>query len=246
MTRYSKDPLDRVCFALDVTSIGQARPILSQLKLAGVLPWVKFGHSLIYAPDGGPRELVKLAHEFGIMNRVILDPKFKDTPTTMMSAVLGVLKNGFPFYTVDIASGTPSLKALSEHKGVCGAIGFSVLTSLTDKHLCELGYADGEHRPEELLRVRIELGLQYKIKKHVCSPKELLMFRERGLFEECDFYTPGVVSEGKDPHGQVRRATPRVAMEADPRMIIIGREIYESNVPADQMRRVCEEVEATF
>lgn len=241
--RYSSDPVDRVCLALDVISLNQANRVLDQLQKVG-LRWVKCGYSLIHAPNGGTSSIANMLNERRLLETSILDAKLDDTPETMKKAVMGINSNNFPLFTVHLGSGAPSLNAIVGCKVRSLSIGVSLLTSLEDKDLPKIGYGE-DSDTQEIVRKRIRAGLCAGIDKFVCSPVELVAFREDGIFQEgCEFFLPGIRPEGSLSKGQKRFMTPKDAILAGARMIIVGSPILSpgTGTSVDAFKRICDEV----
>ena len=251
----TRDPRDIVCLALDATYLGYARNILDSLQDVG-LRHVKCGLSLIHAPDGGTGRIAAALHRRGLLAGSILDAKLCDTPNTISGAVQGIVRTSFPLFTAHLSMGAPSLSKMretladvvkAEHAVEARAIGVTLLTSLDEDDLPTLGFAE-RTSPLEVVLFLIHLGIRHGVTRIVCSPLELMAFREQGVFEDVDFYVPGIRPKGAPFKGQKRTKTPAEAIQAGAHMLIIGNPILNPSegTSADAFKRICDKVAAAL
>lgn len=241
--QYSSNPADRICLAIDVSSLEKAKRLLSSLVDAG-LKRGKWGYELIYASDGGPAAIARTASWFGMLGTSILDTKLDDTPSSVAGALRGIRGNGFSFTTGHLGAAKPGIGEMASAQSTgLTAIGVSVLTSLDENDLCKVGYGK-DPNISDIVRQRIMLGIELGLTHFVCSPLELFAFREEGIFEDVHFLVPGVRPAGAPARGQKRVATPREVLDAGAWMAVIGSPIHspEEGTPADALRRIFYEV----
>src|SRR6516165_7370968 len=131
-------PRDRLIVALDVPGATQARRIVQ--TLGGAATTYKVGKQLFTAE--GPqvvRDLVSSGR------KVFLDLKFHDIPNTVAGAVRAAADLGVSMLTVHASGGGAMLKAAAQAAEQSAAkpmvLGVTVLTSLSDADLIELGIA---------------------------------------------------------------------------------------------------------
>lgn len=159
LSTKSIPPPERLIFALDVPTTEEAEQLVD--KLGESVGFYKVGLELFMA--GGYFELLDRLNQRG--KKVFADLKFFDVPQTVKRAVARLAGRGAYFATVH--GNEAMLQAACEAKGDLRILAVTVLTSLDEKDLGDLGFE--------------------------CSPKELVLSRARRALEVgCD----GVVSSG--------------------------------------------------
>lgn len=159
LSTKSIPPRERLIFALDVPTTEEAEQLVE--KLGESVGFYKIGLELFMA--GGYFELLDRLNQRG--KKVFADLKFFDVPQTVKRAVARLAGRGAYFATVH--GNEAMLQAACEAKGDLRILAVTVLTSLDEKDLGDLGFE--------------------------CSPKELVLSRARRALEVgCD----GVVSSG--------------------------------------------------
>ena len=134
---------EKICLALDVSSRKEAMDLVRPLRdLTGMF---KVGMQLFTAE--GPsliREII------GVGGKVFLDLKFHDIPNTVKSAAVEAARLGVSMMTIHTAGGTGMMQAvardLRENFGTAKplVVGVTVLTSLDDKALGDMGIRFGD------------------------------------------------------------------------------------------------------
>jgi orotidine-5'-phosphate decarboxylase len=132
---------DRLIVALDVTTIDQARQLVSELKAD--VGMFKVGSQLFTL--AGPK-LVEEIIASG--NKVFLDLKFHDIPHQVAGAARVAAELGVSLFTIHASGGTEMMRraveAVSEtaerkNIGPVKVVAVSVLTSMDDNSLNEIG-----------------------------------------------------------------------------------------------------------
>jgi len=121
-------------------------------------------------------------------------------------------------------------------------IGVTVLTSLSDADLAELGYAESAHqRVLRLAALAEECGLDGV----VCSPLEVAPLRSE---RSGDFrlVTPGVRPAGAAADDQKRIMTPGEAIRAGASYLVVGRPITAASDPLASLEAINAEVSAAL
>ncbi|WP_395460235.1 orotidine-5'-phosphate decarboxylase [Wolbachia endosymbiont (group B) of Myelois circumvoluta] len=160
---------------------------------------------------------------------IFLDLKLYDIPNTVARTVEAIKALDVEMLTLHISGGTKMLKeALSIVQGKkIKLIGVTVLTSMGNKDLSELGVAR-EAKSQVILLAK----LAKKIGLHgvVCSALEAQEVRQE-CGKDFKIITPGIrMNRGHDD--QKRTATPKEAINSGADYIVIGRPITESSNPA--------------
>jgi orotidine-5'-phosphate decarboxylase len=226
---------DRLIVALDVSSAAQARQVVKSIGESAST--YKIGKQLFTAE--GPqivRDLVSSGR------KVFLDLKFHDIPNTVGGAVTEAAKLGVSMLTVHASGGAKMLKAAtlaaseSESRPVILAV--TVLTSLSDADLEEIGVAGGVE--EQVLRLG-ELALSAGCGGLVASAREARALRQR-LGDDFIIVTPGVRPAGAAVGDQARVLTPKEAIAAGATYLVVGRPILEAADPATAARSILEDI----
>ena len=126
---------NKIFIACDTTSIKKIKNILKNSKSNKLKIGYKFGLEFLNSKNG--RKFIhKLKKQitFG-------DFKFSDIPNTCSSAIKAVSDLKFNYLTIHISSGLKALKEAKKVSGKTKLVGVTILTSLNDKALSEIGYS---------------------------------------------------------------------------------------------------------
>jgi len=217
---------EKICLALDVSSRKEAMDLVRPLRdLTGMF---KVGMQLFTAE--GPsliREII------GVGGKVFLDLKFHDIPNTVKSAAVEAARLGVSMMTIHAVGGTGMMQAvardLHEKFGTAKplVVGVTVLTSLDDKALGDMGIASG--MDTQVVRMA-KLAESSGLDGVVCSPREIQMIRA-ALRPDFKIVTPGIRMSGQSVDDQQRTATPREAITAGADYIVVGRAVTHAPDP---------------
>jgi len=217
---------EKICLALDVSTRREALELVRSLReLSGMF---KVGMQLFTAE--GP-SLVKEIVEAG--GKVFLDLKFHDIPNTVKSAALEAAKLGVSMMTIHTAGGAAMMQAVaSELRNKAGenkpfVVGVTVLTSLDDKSLEEVGIGAG--MDAQVLRMA-RLAESSGLDGVVCSPREIVAIRNV-VSRNFKIVAPGVRMPGQSADDQQRTATPREAIASGADYIVVGRAVTNAPNP---------------
>ena len=198
---------------------------------------VKVGSQLFTAD--GPIIIEKL-NELGF--DIFLDLKFHDIPNTVKKAVEAVIKMGVWMLNVHSLGGKEMLRAAYEVVEKVSIkpllVGVTVLTSLNDKALKEVGL--GLNTEDQVLLLA-ELCQTEGLNGVVCSANELSVLRKH-LEEDFLLVTPGIRSSGQESDDQKRISTASEAISNGADYIVIGREISNEIDPSEKIRQILETV----
>lgn len=194
---------------------------------------VKVGSQLFTAD--GPIIIDKL-NELGF--DIFLDLKFHDIPNTVKKAVEAVIKMGVWMLNVHSLGGKQMLKAAHEAVEKVSIkpllVGVTVLTSLNDKSLKEVGL--GLNTEDQVLLLA-ELCQTEGLNGVVCSANELSVLRKH-LEEDFLLVTPGIRSSGQESDDQKRISTASEAISNGADYIVIGREISNEIDPSKKIKQI--------
>jgi len=221
----------RLIVPLDVPTADEARALVA--SLGETVSFYKVGLEL-FATDG-----MALARELkGQGKQVFLDWKLHDIGTTVQRAAAAISQSGGDFLTVH---GEPQVMAAAVRgRGASGLkiLAVTVLTSLADAELEEMGYAE---TARALVERRIHQAIAAGCDGVVASPHEAALARALG---GRDFLvvTPGVRPDWSAKNDQARAATPLDALKAGASHIVCGRPITAANDPQAAALRVAAEM----
>ena len=198
---------------------------------------VKVGSQLFTAD--GPMIIEKL-NELGF--DIFLDLKFHDIPNTVKKAVEEVIKMGVWMLNVHSLGGKEMLRAAYEVVEKASIkpllVGVTVLTSLNDKALKEIGL--GLNTVDQVLLLA-ELCQAEGLNGVVCSANELSILRKH-LNDDFLLVTPGIRSSEIEKDDQKRISTASEAISNGADYIVIGREISNEIDPSKKIRQILEMV----
>jgi orotidine-5'-phosphate decarboxylase len=211
---------DQIILALDVDTAEEALAWARRLK--GRVGTCKVGLQLFLRD--GPKVLRGLS-EAGMP--VFLDLKFHDIPNTVAQAVKSVAIWKPRLLTLHASGGREMMEAAREQapKETC-LLGVTVLTSLSESSVQEIGWGGGVQASVERLSALAKLAGLGGV---VCSPHEAKGERERWGIGEV--VTPGVRPPGADKGDQNRVMTPAEAIQAGASRIVLGRPVLQAKQP---------------
>lgn len=121
-------------------------------------------------------------------------------------------------------------------------IGVTVLTSLDDRELQEVGFRDGAvNSVRRLASLANDCGLDGV----VCSPQEVSVLRGN-LGGDFLLVTPGIRPAASGADDQRRVMTPAEAVSAGSSYLVIGRPITRAESPLQALRGIQEEIDAVL
>ena len=204
----------KIFIACDTTSVSKVKKIIKNTQTSKLKIGYKFGLEFLNSKNG--RKFVsKLKNQitFG-------DFKFSDIPNTCVSAVKAIKDLNFNYCTMHISSGLEALKAVKKVSGKTKIVGVSILTSLDNKALKEIGY---NKDVKKLVVHQAKLAQKAKLDAIVCSPYEVSLVRK--IFKG-EIITPGV-QIGEKNYDQ-KRSMEANKVKSD--WLVIGRAITRGNI----------------
>ena len=210
-----------VAVALDAPDIDVAAhwatlvtPHVSTVKI-GLELYLRYGPAVVATVRGGS----------GV--RVFLDLKLHDIPNTVAGAARAVAKLRPEILTVHAAGGADMIKAAVQAAPETLVAGVTLLTSIGDKDLAELGM---EGSVSDAVRRMATLAVSAGARGLVCSPQEVAAVRAE-VGEDILLITPGIRLAGATSDDQARIATPVEALKAGADLLVIGRPITRAADP---------------
>jgi len=162
---------------------------------------------------------------------VFLDLKFHDIPNTVANACRAAADLGVWMLNVHALGGTAMMRAAREainksvHKPLLIAV--TVLTSLSDKELHELGISGTAE--QSVIRLA-KLAAAENLDGVVCSAKETTVLADE-ISTDFVLVTPGIRPEGSQSGDQKRVVTPIQAMQSGSHYLVIGRPVTQATDP---------------
>ena len=213
---------NKIFIACDNSNINKIKKIIQYTKPYNLIP--KFGLQFFYSKNGR-KFLENYKSEF------MLDIKVSDIPQTIISALDSIkdLKK-IKYITVMASVGLEGLKAfkkealkINKSVVICGV---TILTSLNNKSLKEIGYKD---RVEKLVLKQASLIKKAGLKGIVASGSEAKIIRKK--YKNLFILTPGIKLPGdKKNWDQARVNTPISAFKAGASAIVMGRSLVHGNL----------------
>jgi len=228
-------PAERLIVALDVADADKARALVE--RLGDSVRFYKVGLELFMA--GGIFEFIDWLAKRG--NKIFADLKFFDIPETVAAAVRGLRNRGVTFATVH--GNQAMLEAAGEAKGEVKILAVTVLTSLDQGDLDDLGFRCDV---EKLVLSRARRALEAGCDGVISSGLEALALK-RELGDRLLIVTPGIRPVQNRPYDDQKR-TVDVAQAfgngAD--YIVVGRPIRQASDPRAAAQMIQETIATLF
>jgi orotidine-5'-phosphate decarboxylase len=228
----------RIVVALDMPAPEAALVLVARLDPK--LCRVKVGKELFVAAGPG---LVHRLQERGF--EVFLDLKFHDIPNTVAGACRSAARLGVWMMNVHASGGAAMMQAAREAVSAVSRppllIGVTILTSLGDANLAEVGFAgSAAENVERLARLARASGLDGV----VCSAQEAPVLRH-ATGEDFILVTPGIRLPGDAKGDQSRVVAPADAVRLGADFLVIGRPITAASDPAAALESIRASLEGT-
>jgi len=237
----NSDATGKLIFALDAAGLREAMPWIT--LLSGHVGMFKVGKELFTAAGPGIIESIK---QNG--GRVFLDLKFHDIPNTVARAAEAAVKMNVDMFNIHAAGGGKMMReaihaavATAEKQGTTPPVvlAVTVLTSLNDADLAEIGY---DRTTDDLVLHLARLAKKSGASGVVASPQDIAALRSE-LGSDFVIVTPGIRDTSQPPADDQKRtlgAFDAIAAGAD--YIVVGRPIRQAADPLEACRRITEEI----
>ena len=203
----------RIFIACDTTSVKKIKKIIKETQNSKLSFGYKFGLQFLNSVNG--RKFIS-----NLKNKITFgDYKLADIPNTCMSAIKSVRDLKLNYITIHISSGFEALKAAKKVSGKTKLIGVTILTSLDEKSLKEIGF---EKSVKELVLHQARLASKAKLDAIVCSPHEIKIVKK--VFKK-EIITPGIRLPGDSKGDQKRVMTPKQAFQNGATALVMGRSL---------------------
>ena len=208
----------KIFIACDTTDINRIKRIIRESDNTELNFGFKFGLEFLNSKNG--RKFLG-----NLKNKIIFgDYKLADIPNTCSSAIRAVKDLKLNYLTIHISSGLKALKAAKKVSGKTKLIGVTILTSLDNKALKEIGY---NKDVEKLVLKQAKLASKAKLDAIVCSPLEIKIVKN--VFKK-EIITPGIRLPGDKKRDQNRVMTPKQAFKNGASSLVMGRSLTKGNI----------------
>ena len=208
---------NKIFVACDSTKISKVKQIIKQTKNSKIKVGYKFGLEFLNSKNGR-NFLSKLKNK-----TIFADIKLNDIPNTCVSTIKAIKDLKVNYLTIHLSSGLETLKACKKVSGKTKLIGVTVLTSLDNKALKEIGF---NKNVKKLVLHQARLANKAKLDAIVCSAKEVNIVKK--IFKK-EIITPGIRFD-QNKNDQERVMTPIDALNLGSDWLVIGRPITKGNI----------------
>ncbi|MBN9320175.1 MAG: orotidine 5'-phosphate decarboxylase [Caulobacterales bacterium 68-7] len=226
----------RLIVPLDLPTVAEAEAMVE--RLGDAVSFYKVGLELLATEGMGFARRLKAAG-----HQIFLDWKLHDIGATVRKSTAALAGSGCDLLTVHAEPQV--MRAAVEGRGSGSSLkilGVTVLTSLTDADLVDLGYG---FTARDLVARRVRQALDCGVDGVVSSPHEAAVVREIAVAAgRPDFLivTPGVRPAWAGKDDQARAATPADALTAGASHLVCGRPITAAADPHAAALKVVEEM----
>ena len=214
----------KIFVACDTSSLLLVKKIIKYTKTNELDIVPKFGMQFFYSKHGR-----KFLEKFN--NNFFLDLKINDIKQTALSAIdsLKDLKK-CRYITVHANGGLEMLKAVKKKAYKTNkklkVLGVTVLTSLNDKSLREIGHTKNI---EQLVLKQVSLIKKAGLHGAILSAKEARLVKKK--YKNLFIVTPGIRFSGDNLNDQARVVTPYEALKKNRvNAIVMGRSLVKGNI----------------
>ena len=208
---------NKIFVACDSNNISKVKRIINETKNSKIKIGYKFGLEFLNSKNG--RNFVsKLKDKI-----IFADLKLNDIPNTCASTLKSIKDLKVNYLTIHISSGLAALKSSKRVAGKTKLAGVTILTSLDNKALKEIGF---DKKLEKLVLHQAKLAKKAKLDAIVCSPREVKIVKK--IFKK-EIITPGIRFDSKK-NDQKRTLTPKQAYKNGSEWLVIGRPITRGNI----------------
>ena len=209
--------------ACDTSNLNQIKKIIKDTNTRKLKIIPKFGLQFFYSKHG--RKFLK-----NFKSEFFLDVKLADISQTALSA-MDSLKDlrKLRYITVHASSGLETLKAVTKKAKTINknikVLGVTILTSLSNKSLKEIGYTKSVN---QLVLKQVALIKKSGAAGCICSAKEAKLIRKK--YKDFFIVTPGIRLPGDKTYDQARVETPANAFNNKVSAVVMGRSLISGKI----------------
>ena len=209
--------MNKIFVACDTVNISKVNEIIKKTRNNKIKVGYKFGLEFLNSKYGR-NFLLKLKNEI-----TFIDLKLHDIPNTCISTIKAIKDLRPDYLTIHISSGLDALKVCKKISGETKLTGVTILTSLNNKALKEIGF---NKQLEKLVYHQAKLAKKANLDAIVCSPQEVKIVKK--VFTK-EIITPGIRLSSNN-NDQKRVLTPKQAYKNGSDWLVIGRPITKGNI----------------
>ena len=208
---------NKIFIACDTSSISKVNKIIKNTTISKLKIGYKFGLEFLNSKNG--RKYLS-----NLKNKITFaDLKINDIPNTCVATIKAIRDLKVNYLTIHISSGLNALKECKKVAGKTKLVGVTVLTSLDNHSMREIGF---NKKIKEIVYHQAKLANKAKLDAIVCSAQEVGLVRK--VFRK-EIITPGIrFTTGIND--QKRVLTPKQAFENGSDWLVIGRPITKGNI----------------
>ncbi len=219
----------KIFIACDTTKPKKIKKIIKETNIKKINFGYKFGLEFLNSKNG--RKFVS-----NLKNKTTWgDYKWSDIPNTCASAMRAVKDLKFNYITIHISAGLEALRAAKKVSSkTTKLVGVSILTSLDNKSLKEIGY---NRDVKKIVSTQAKLASKAKLDAIVCSPHEIKIVKK---FFKKEIITPGIRLSGDSKGDQKRVMTPKQAFKNGASALVMGRSLINGSIKKNIQRLIKE------
>ena len=208
---------NKIFIACDSTNVSKIKKIIKETQNSKLKFGYKFGLEFLNSKNG--RYFIsKLKNK-----TVFADLKLHDIPNTCASTIKAIKDLKVNYLTIHISSGLEAIKAAKKVAGKTKLVGVTILTSLDNKAIKEIGF---DKNIKKLVTHQARLANKAKLDAIVCSAQEVKFIKK--IFKK-EIITPGIRFNSRN-NDQKRILTPKQAYKNGSDWLVIGRPITKGNI----------------
>ena len=216
---------NKIFVACDSNNISKVKEIISETQSSRIKVGYKFGLEFLNSKNGR-NFLSKLKNKI-----IFTDMKIHDIPNTCISTVKAIKDLKVNYLTIHISSGLKAIKAAKKIAGKTKLIGVTILTSLDNQALKEIGFSKNV---KKIVLDQAKLANKAKLDAIVCSAQEVKIVKK--VFNK-EIITPGIRFNSKN-NDQIRTLTPKQAYKNGSDWLVIGRPITKGNIKKNMQKLI--------
>ena len=209
--------MNKIFIACDTVNISKVNEIIKKTQNNKIKVGYKFGLEFLNSKYGR-NFLLKLRNKI-----TFIDLKLHDIPNTCISTIKAIKDLRPDYLTIHISSGLDALKVCKKISGKTKLTGVTILTSLNNKALKEIGF---DKQLEKLVYHQAKLAKKANLDAIVCSPQEVKIVKK--VFNK-EIITPGIRFSSNN-NDQKRVLTPKQAYKNGSDWLVIGRPLTKGNI----------------
>ena len=208
---------NKIFVACDTSSISKVKEIIKKTQSTKIKFGYKFGLEFLNSKHG--RDFLSKLKD----QTTFADLKLHDIPNTCVSTIKAVKDLKLDYLTIHISCGLHALQASKKISGKTKLIGVTILTSLNNLALKEIGF---NTEIKKLVYHQAKLANRANLDAIVCSPQEVKIVKK--VFKK-EIITPGI-RLNSNTNDQKRVLTPKQAYKNGSDWLVIGRPITKGNI----------------